>query len=133
MDTYTFEGGEVTLIEGNILLIKYNTTSLTTIRNIFNLKRLRQTLIGNQPFYTITDATKGRTKFSDEARAFVSEDNQSSKNRHADAILVDSLIKRIEVKLYILINKPKVTTKAFTDLNQAISWINSIKSKKNNA
>jgi hypothetical protein len=37
MDTYKFDGREVTLIEKNILLINYNTTQLTTIRTIFNL------------------------------------------------------------------------------------------------
>jgi hypothetical protein len=127
MGLYKFEGGEVELIDKNILLINYNTEQLTTIRNVFNLKRLRQTLVGNEPYYTITDIRKGRIKFSDEAESFIIQENKSSTNRSGDAVLVNSLIKRIEVNLYILFNKPLVQTKIFTDLTKAIAWINTIK------
>jgi|GEM_PF-1945221 len=132
MDTYKFDGGEVALIENNILSIEYDTTQLITIKNILNLKKLRLTLLGNQPFYTITDARNGHLKLSDEAKLFISDDNNSSKMRFGDAILVDSLAKKIEVELYILFNKPKVKTKSFTELNKAICWINTIKLKQIN-
>jgi len=129
MDTYKFDGGEVALIESNILLIEYETTQLITTSNIFNLRRIRETLIGNQPFYTVTDARNGHLKLSDEAKVFISEENRSSTTRHGDAILVNSLAKKIEVELYILFNKPKVKTKSFTELNKALCWIKSLKNE----
>lgn len=132
MDTYKFDGGEVALIEHNILLIEYEPTKLITIRNILNLKKLRENLVGNQPFCTITDARNGHINLSDEAKVFISEENNSSENRFADAILVNSLAKKIEVELYILFNKPKVKTKTFTELNKAICWVTSLNSNNHN-
>ncbi len=130
MDTHKFDGGEIALIEDNILLIEYDTAQLITTRNIFNFKNLKKTLLGNQSFYTITDARNGHLKISDDAKSFLSEENKSTTKRYADAILVDSLAKKIEVELYILFHKPKVKTKSFTELNKAIRWINSIKIEK---
>jgi len=129
MDTYKFDGGEVALIENNILLIEYDTTQLITTQHILNLKELRVNLIGNQPFYTITDARNGHLKLSDDAKVFIADEDNSSYMRYGDAILVDSLVKKIEVELYILFNKPKVKTKSFTELNKAICWINTIRLK----
>jgi len=132
MDTYKFDGGEVALIENNILLIEFDSTQLITIKNILNLKKLRITLLGNQPFYTITDSRSGHLKLSDEAKVFIADENNSSDMRFGDAILVDSLAKKIEIELYILFNRPKVKTKSFTELNKAICWINTIKLKQIN-
>ena len=130
MDAYKFDGGEVSLIEDNILLIEYETSKIITTRNIFNLKRLRKKIIGNQPFFTITDMRNGHLNLSNEAKEYLAEDNQSSIHRFGDAILVNSLAKRIEVELYIRFNKPKIKTKAFTDLNKAICWLDLIRSEE---
>jgi len=130
MDTYKFDGGEVAMIESNILLIEYESSKLITTRNIFNLKKMRERILGNQMFYTITDLRNGLLSLTDEAKLYISEENDSSTNRVGDAILVNSLAKKIEAELYIIFNKPKVKTKIFTNLNKAICWLNTLKVEK---
>jgi len=131
MDTYKFEGGEISLIEHNILLIEYPTTQLITKEIIFNLRSLRENLLGSQPFYTITDARNGQLKLSNEAKNFISSENRSSTQRCGNAILVNTLAKKIKIELYILFNKPQVKTKIFTELNKALCWINTMQSENN--
>ncbi len=123
METYKFDGGEVSLIKDNVLLIEYEKSRVITTRNLFNLKSLREKLIGNRSFYTITDTRAGFINLSIEAKAYVADANNSSKYRLGDAILVDSFAKKIEVELYMRFYKPVVKTKTFTDLNKALCWV----------
>lgn len=129
MDSYKFEGGEISLIENNVILIEYESSQQITTQTILNLTKLRKRLLGNQPFYTITDARNGHLNLSDDAKQFLSKESNATKIRFADAILINKLAQRIEVELYILFNKPKVKTKSFKELNNAICWINDIKAK----
>ena len=126
METYKFDGGEVSLIQDNVLLIEYETGKLITTRNLFELKNLREKLIGNQKYHSITDAREGLLNLSDEAKAYIAEENQSSNMRLSDAVLVNSFAKKIEADLYIRFHKPIVETKVFTDLNKALCWIESL-------
>ena len=84
---------------------------------------MRKNLLGNRAYHTITDACDGLLNLSDEAKAYMADENQSSKNRLSDAVIVNSFAKKIEVELYIRFNKPVVKTKVFTDLNKALCWI----------
>jgi len=130
MDTYKFDGGKVALIQDNILLIEYNTGQLITTKNLKELKELREKLIGNQKYYSITDVREGLVNLSDDAKVYIAEDNQSSKVRLSDAVVVNSFAKKIEVDLYIRFHKPIVKTKVFTDLNKALCWIESLEVEK---
>ena len=55
------------------------------------------------------------------------KENSSLYNRHENAILGNTLLKIIAIKLYTTFNKSKLKRKAFANLNQAIVWIKTIK------
>ena len=129
METFKFNGGNISLIHGNILLIEYESGKLITVKNIFELKKLISRLIGNQPFHTITDSRDSIVNLSDDAKAYLSEAYDSSNQRLSDAIIVNSFAKKIEVEFYELIHKHKVKTKAFTDLNSALTWCENIENQ----
>lgn len=130
MEIYKFNGGNVSLIHGNILLIEYETGKLITVKNIFELKRLTTQLIGNEPFHSITDERHGIINLSNEAKAYLAEeDNEESQQHLSNAVIVNSLAKKIEAELYALFHKPKVKTKVFTDLNNALIWSEGIQNQ----
>jgi len=126
MESYKFEGGELSLIRENILLIEYNTNHLLTTRNLFNLKKLEEKIMGNRPFFSVTDTRNGIVNLSDEAKVFLKEQDSKSKQKIGNAILVDSFAKKLEVEFSIRLSKPTVKTKSFTNLNKALCWFESI-------
>ena len=130
MESYKFDGGEVSLIQENIILIEYEPGKLITIHNLSELKKLRERLIGNRNFHAITDARDGLQNFSDEAKLYIANENQSSRLRLSDAVIVNSFAKKIEIELYIRFHKPVVITKTFTGLNNALRWIDSLQKDK---
>jgi hypothetical protein len=130
MESYKFDGGEISIIQDNVLLIEYEIGKLITTRNLFELKKLREKLLGNRKYHSLTDARDGLLNLSDEAKAYIAEENQSSRSRLSDAVIVNSFAKKIEIDLYIRFNKPTVKTKVFTDLNKALCWIESISLEK---
>ena len=130
MESYKFDGGEVSLIQENIILIEYEPGKLITIHNLSELKKLRERLIGNRNFHAITDARDGLLNFSDEAKLYIANENQSSRLRLSDAVIVNSFAKKIEIELYIRFHKPVVITKTFTGLNNALRWIDSLQKDK---
>jgi len=130
MDIHKFDGGEVSLIQHNVLLIEYNIGQLITSKNLKELKQIRERLLGNQKYHSITDVREGFINLSDDAKAYIAEENESSKVRLSDAVVVNSLAKKIEVELYIRFHKPVVKTKVFTDLNKALCWIESLEVEK---
>ncbi len=125
MGTYKFNGGEMSLIQDNVLLIEYETGKLITVHHLYEQKKLREKLLGNRNYHSITDARDGLLNLSDEAKSYLADENQSSRSRLSDAVIVNSFAKKIEVDLYIRFNKPVVKTKVFTDLNKALCWIKS--------
>jgi hypothetical protein len=111
-------------------LIEYETGRLITPHNLLELKKLRVQLIGNQKFHSITDARDGLLNLTDEAKTYIADENQSSKMRLSDAVIVNSFAKKIEVDLYIRFHKPVVTTKTFTGLNNALCWVESLENQR---
>lgn len=130
METFKFDGGEISVIQDNVLLIEYETGKLITTHNLSELKKLRENLLGNQKYHSITDSRDGLLNLSDEAKAYIAEENQSSRMRLSDAVIVNSFAKKIEIELYVRFNKPTVKTKVFTDLNKALCWIESLEKER---
>jgi hypothetical protein len=123
MEFIKFDGGQVSLIQDNVLLIEYETVKSITVRNLFELEKIRKKLIGNNHYHTITDARNGLINISTDAKRYIAENKEASNKRLSDAILVDSFAKKIEAEIYVRLHKPIVKTKTFTDLNKALRWL----------
>ncbi len=123
MESHEFEGGTITVIKDNILLVEYEKNTTITPKLVLELKEMREKLIGNNKFYAIADFRNGLNTISEETKIMVSQDENLYKHRHADVFLVDSFAKKIEVELYLRIHKPKIPTKVFSSLNKALTWV----------
>jgi hypothetical protein len=63
---------------------------------------------------------------SDNARKFYAENEYVKKYRIADAFVLKSLSVRLIINFFIKFNKPFIPTKAFSDIDKAKAWLNSI-------
>ena len=129
MESHRFNGGKVTVLQHNILLIEYDEVTAITVKNLYDLQQLNTKLVGGGSYHTITEFRNGLINLTDEAKKYVAESPKNVK-RLSDSLLVDSLAKRIEAEFYLAFHKPKVKTKVFTDLNKALNWIEQQEMKK---
>lgn len=123
MENYSFSAGSVTVLKANVFLIEYNKIDSITVRNVYDLVKLINNLVGHHPFHTISDFTGGLFNLTSEAKSFLADLEHKEYQHLSDSILVDSLAKRIETEFYLTFHRPKVKTKVFNDLNKALNWI----------
>lgn len=76
--------------------------------------------------YPLLIDMKGVRSFTKEAREYAGK--EGIKLVKAGALVVDSALTKMLVNLFLLINKPNVPTKLFTDENEAKEWLQHFKS-----
>ena len=91
---------------------KEHLTSLTSILEELGNKKKMLVYIDTYNFMAITP----------EARAYAAT-NEASQFTLANAVLVDSLPKKILFNFYMKINKPVVQTKGFSAKESAMNWL----------
>jgi hypothetical protein len=92
-----------------------------------NLAAVTQ-LTGGKPYLVVSDGRVTVT-VTPEAREFAASE-EASKNRIAEAILVNSVATRLTANFYIRFNKPRTPTRIFTDEQKAIEWLRKFQTDK---
>lgn len=87
------------------------------IENLAAVKALTE----GQPYLVLSDG-RVNVRVSPEARAF-SASEEASRNRIAEAILINSVAARLTANFYIRFNKPSTPTRIFTDEQKALEWL----------
>lgn len=127
MEFHFFSKGKVAKLSDNILFIKYNQLELIDKEDIIEVTTLREKLIGNIPYHSVTDFTDGLINMSKEAKKYVAKTSLSNNMRLSDSFIVKSMARKIELDIYLKIMKPKVKSKTFSDLESALKWIDQLK------
>jgi hypothetical protein len=120
---YLFEGGKITPLRSNVLLIEYTNEFQLSPQHVVYTRELRRKLIGETPYIAIIDIRKGFVKFSKEAKKFIAENQESAKVRLLDILLVSNFGMKIEAVFYLKVFKPKVLTKVVMSIDEAMDEI----------
>lgn len=121
---YKFDSGTATFIKLDVMLVKFNVVKKVTLKDVTNIRNLRQDLIGTQPYYSIIDCRDGFINFTSEAKAWVAVNKESAKVRQMDVLLVNNWASKIEAQLYLRMFKPLVKTKITTSVEKALELVN---------
>ncbi len=109
-----------------IVFIKYALKLEITLDVAKELVRTRLEYTKHKQHYTVIDFTNV-LKVDKEARAYMNEEEHGLKNIIAGAFLSNSIIGIFFINLYLKINKPKVPAKFFQNKQDAIMWLQQIK------
>ena len=90
-----------------------------------------QKLAGEKPYCTLADlrGTTGTT--NNEARQYAA-DHSHLPNKLADAIIFNSLAKKLMANFYIQFNKPKSPTRTFNSEEAALKWLRNVRKSPQN-
>ncbi len=125
-----FVGGKVKLLDHDILLIQYEVNRNVVLSDVIALRDLREKLLGNKEYYPIVDLSRGIVSFSDEAKAWISVNKESSQCRIIDIFLVKGFIMKFKVKLYNTLYKPNNPLVIVTSLEKALEFIENDRRQK---
>lgn len=112
---------EISLGNDGIVRKKFfNDIDIEVEDGVENLAAVRK-LTNDKPYLVLSDG-RVNARVSPEARAF-SASAEASRNRVAEAMLVNSVATRLTANFYIRFNKPLTPTRIFTDEQKAIEWL----------
>jgi len=114
----------------NILTVKLKNNIHLGEGELENLLKTAIKFTDFKKYYAVID-TRALFTVCNDIRQFYSE-SKSIKYRYADAFIIDSLAVRLLVNFYISFNKPLIPTKTFTNLEDAMLWINELKQANSN-
>lgn len=127
---HTIRCGEITLIDGDIIHVRYLKGIKIVLQDIMEVQEVRIKLIEKKHFYTILDGSEGKVTATNEARAWMSINKESAELRIMDVMLVSGIPMRLKVSSYLRMYKPAVPTKIVTSFDKALAFINEDKLKR---
>ena len=98
---HTIRCGEVSLIEEDILHVKYFKGVRLVVQDILDVQGVRLQLIGKKAFYNLMDGSAGNLTASNEARAWMSINKESAQVRIMDIMLVSGWSMKLKVSAYL--------------------------------
>jgi hypothetical protein len=108
--------------DSNILTYRVKQGITVDIPEIKEMLRYVEEFMGHKRHYAIIDFGANLMSTT-EARKVYADSNYIQTNRIADAFLVQSTAVRLVANFFIIVTKPLVPTKLFTDENLAIAWL----------
>jgi hypothetical protein len=109
----------------NDLVIMELTHHLNDIHLVKKILKLRLEVTREEPYLFVINAKKVKS-FSKEARDFLASE-PAAERVLAAAIIIDSMVTATLANFFLRVSKPMVTTKLFTDEEDAIKWLKTIK------
>jgi hypothetical protein len=106
-----------------MVVVQYKPDAEVGLEDMIAIHMAERKITNEKKHVTLLDA-RGFIDISEEARKFGASD-EPTRYRTAAALLVDSLAVRMFGNFYLSFNKPKVTTKMFSDEKKAIDWLKS--------
>jgi hypothetical protein len=129
---HKFDCGTINVLRPDVLLIEYANKKSVDVDCIIATRKMRESILGQVPYFPIIDMRKGFVSFTKEAKDWVAKNNESSKYRQLDVFIVSNWGLKLEVNLYFKLHKPIVMTKIVTTLDQALKVIDEFKEKQLN-
>jgi hypothetical protein len=115
--------------DDDILFFKYATKLEIDLSIAKEIIASRLDYTNNRPMFTLIDFSnvKSTTK---EARDYMNDPEGGLKGILGGAFLSNNAVATLFINLYLKINKPSVPAKFFTNREEALDWLMTIKSKK---
>jgi hypothetical protein len=120
----------LTLVEAGIIENYIKPGVLIEAADAWELKR-QNLLLAEQKEYCVIVVSGHLSSVSKEAREVVASREFVVKTK-AKALIVDSLGHRIVGNFYLIVNKPYIKTKIFSDRSEALKWLRIQLSDKGN-
>jgi len=125
----TIRMGEVKAFLPDVMYVACKKNYTIEAKDLEEFKAYRLKTIGDKPFFTILDMTKGLVSASRDAKAWAATNNKSSAKRRHDVFIVSSWLTKFKVNLYQFLFKPKTKTKVVRSLEEAQEFIAEFKKK----
>ncbi len=123
-DKYTLE-----LLAGNIVRIRIHENAFLDMADLKELKRLKIELTKDQPHVMLFLAPR-LGNLTKEGREYAAT-AEASVNAVAKAIVTFNLGMRILVDFFLIINKPKLPHRSFSNEQEALRWLREMLPQKN--
>lgn len=111
---------------GDTLIARFKESSVIDLEMAKESLELIPEYKKDRPTYGITDASAKFLDFTAEARSYYRE-NMIKGETIIHAIVVEDMATRILANLYARFDKPKIPTRVFNSLKEAIQWIEDAK------
>lgn len=113
-DEYTY------YIENDILVLKYNTSHITFDLALEILED-KFKFLNNSKYLALIDVSD--VKFFDSKAKQLLSSNKGIEGISKCAIITNSIVESVMANFFLLIEKPKVETKLFSNYDSAIAWL----------
>lgn len=121
--THNFSGGVIEQLADDTLMISYTDVVFVEVEHVKATQDLRKKIMGGNRYFAVIDMRNGFVKFSKEAKRWAADNPEGAEARIMDVFLVNSLIRKIEVQIYLRFFKPKVKTVVVSSIDEAIKEI----------
>jgi hypothetical protein len=116
-------------IENDIIFFKYKPSIEIDINMAKDLVQKRLDYTDGQSVYTLIDFTNVKS-VTKEARDYMNSQDGGLKGILGGAFLSNSVVATLFVNLYLKVSSPSIPAKFFTNVNDAVTWLQKIKATR---
>jgi hypothetical protein len=124
---YEHNNAYIYKLENGIIKVQIKDNVSIEEKDIIEIKNINTELSNRKQYFLLFIAGKD-AHISKEARELSAEE-EMSKNKLAQAFVINSLAQKIIVDFFINVQKPSVLTKVFTDEEKALKWLTALSNK----
>lgn len=121
--THKFSAGTITVLQEDVVLVKYNPTQKITRKDLQELQDSIKTLIGENHFYAIFDYTEGMPIYTGEAKSFAAISKESNEYRNMGILIAYNWRTRLEIMLYKKLYRPKKKIVVVDNMQEATALV----------
>ena len=113
----------ISLLEDRIICLEFRSNVEFKVSDAKLVNKAFTELAKEEPFCSLVDGRNTFGIISKEAREHFAENKALSKQRLAEALIIDNLANRFLANFYITFNRSNNPCKVFTDYDAAIDWL----------
>ncbi len=118
---YEHSKANIYKLEKNIIKVQIKDGVTIEVDDVIEMKKINIEITKNKKYFLLFIAGKD-AHISKEARE-LSAGEEMSKNKIAQAFVINSLAQKIITNFFINVQKPNLTSKAFTTEEKALNWL----------
>lgn len=131
MDKITLQHADLYFIEDSIMKIQMKDHEEIDLEQMKIMVAAIQKLSDGKPYCCLADLRNSSGTTNNEARQYAA-DQANQPNKIADAIIFNSLAKKLMANFYIQFNKPKSPTRTFNSEESALKWLRNLRKEAEN-
>jgi len=116
----------------NLLIFKVNQNITVEVEDINEMISYVIEFVGHRRHYAIVDFGS-QVNSTTESRNIYAQSEYLNKYRIADAFIVETLALKLIANFFIKVTQPKIRTKSFTNIPDAMEWLEGLKKENPNS